>query len=66
MSSAQPPGDRHEVSEDPTQNPEEAVDALEERVFGATADQERDDESEHGSDDDEAATSTPVADEPPA
>ncbi|MBW0102553.1 hypothetical protein [Pseudonocardia sp. KRD291] len=66
MSSAESPDRRHEMPEDPTQDPEEALDTVEERVFGSTADQERDDDAEHGADDGDASTSTPVADEPPA
>ncbi len=58
--------ERYEMPEDPTLRPEQSLDALEEKVLGATEDQERGDESGRGPDDGDDATSTPVADEPPA
>lgn len=60
------PTGRHEMPEDPTRNPEEALDTLEERVLGATANQVRGDEGAPGPDDEDASTSTPVTDESPA
>lgn len=52
------------MPEDPTQDPEQALDALEDKVFGTTADQERgEDEGKQNQDD---ADTTPVTDESPA
>ncbi|MET0190798.1 MAG: hypothetical protein ABW212_17490 [Pseudonocardia sediminis] len=57
---------KNEMPDDPQRNPEQAVDALEEKVFGSTADQERDDEADPAAENTDDAGTTPVADEPPA
>ena len=58
----------HEMPDDPSPHPEQALDAMEENVFGSTMDQERDDDSADPDQEDaqDATTAPPTTTESPA